>query len=112
MSHSVEYNSMAFPEYIVKLFQRWTHLSTVHVPKKCGVCGRPSAGNWLTGYYLPCVQDIHQHEGEEIRISIIIDDIYSEWKNIPEVQEEGHDDYFWHGADSFKEFLVERLKSK
>lgn len=53
----LRYNPMALPEYIVGLFQHWTHACQIVIPKKCGLCGRPSKGNWIMGYYLPCVEE-------------------------------------------------------
>jgi hypothetical protein len=52
-----DYNWMALPEFLRGLFQRRTHYCPVQIPKHCGKCGRMSAGNWLTGYYLPCLLD-------------------------------------------------------
>jgi hypothetical protein len=54
-------NWMDLPELISGLFQGWTHRCTVTVPKRCGLCGTPSAGNWFTGYYLPCINEVEKH---------------------------------------------------
>jgi hypothetical protein len=52
---TTKYKPTDLPELIRGLFQRWTHIATVTYPERCGLCGTPTAGNWFTGYYLPCM---------------------------------------------------------
>lgn len=33
----------------------------------------------------------------------------NEWENLLETKEEGHDDYYWHGAESLKDYIKEKL---
>jgi hypothetical protein len=48
-------NPVALPELIRRLFGK----SYMQVPLMCGKCGSPSAGDWFTGYYLPCIEREH-----------------------------------------------------
>ena len=68
MDAEPKYRPLAFPEYIVALFQRWTHLCTTQIPERCGLCGTPSKGSWLLGYYLPCIERMPHHHLDYLKI--------------------------------------------
>jgi len=70
MINDVEMNPIDLPEHIAGLFQRWTHLSIVQIPKHCGQCGKLSRGSWLFGYYLPCLSSDGVHEGVRMNRTI------------------------------------------
>ncbi len=57
MQDQIKMHPTDLPELLASLFQRWTHKSIVTIPKYCGLCGRPSKGNWFTGYYLSCISE-------------------------------------------------------
>ena len=57
MSEEVQYLPMDLPKRILMFFQRWTHMCSVQYPVRCGVCGRKTKGNFITGYWMPCLQD-------------------------------------------------------